>query len=71
MNLPDHPANTRTIAADNDEKVLSNESHLLVYAHDFDVSESLAVRTHLILAFHDKDASSFEGSMRLLAAFTV
>lgn len=53
MDLTHHAANTGAIASNNNEKVFGNESHLLIYAHDLNVSESLTVRTYLVLAFYN------------------
>ena len=65
MDLAHHTANPGAIASDNNEQVLGSESHLLIHAYDLNVSESLAVRTHLILAFDDENAAAFQDSVRL------
>ena len=54
MHLTHHAANTWAIAPDDNEQILGNESHLLIHAHDLNMSESLAVGANLILAFHDE-----------------
>lgn len=71
MDLTHHAANTRAIASDNNEKVFGNESHLLIYAHDLNVSESLTVRTYLVLAFYNKDALFFQGAICLTTSVSV
>src|SRR5690348_16165292 len=71
MNLTDHSANSRAIAANNNEKVFSNESYFPIHIHNFNVSKSLAVRTNLILALYNKNTTSLQGSIRLAASVPV
>jgi hypothetical protein len=71
MDLAHHAANTWAIASDNNEKVLGNESHLFIYPHDLNVSESLTVRTHFVLAFYDKDTLFFQSAIRLTTSVSV
>ena len=71
MDLAHHAANPRAIGSHDDEKVFGNESDLLIYAHDFNMSESLTVRTHLVLAFNDKNALFLENAICLAASAAI
>ena len=71
MDLPHHAADSRAIASDNDEKILGNEAHLFIHADEFNMRESLAIGTHLILAFDYKDAFCFQRAIRLTTSIFV
>jgi len=71
MDLTHHAAYPRTIASDNDEKVLGNKSHLFIDADEFNMREPLAIGTYLILAFYNKDTSCFQCAIGLTASISV
>jgi hypothetical protein len=55
MNLANHSADAWTIAADSDKQIFRDKSHCLIHVNNLDVSETLPIRAHFILALHDKN----------------
>jgi hypothetical protein len=56
MNLPDHPANTRTIVAQEDKQVFDDKAILSQLVDQFHVGQALLVRTNLVSALYDVNA---------------
>jgi protein-tyrosine-phosphatase len=56
MNLPDYPANTRTIVAQEDKQVFDDKAILSQLVDQFHVGQALLVRTDLVSAFYDVNA---------------
>ena len=57
MDLAHGAADARTVVPHDDKQVFSDVVHFVVGLHDFDMSEALAIRANLVLAFHNQHAS--------------
>ena len=71
MYLADGTAYSRSVIADDHKEVLCNESHFLVRLYDFNMCEPLPVRTHLILALDDQNATFPQDAICFLARIYV
>ena len=59
MDLAYHTAYPRPIIANYYEEIFGHKTQFLIYLNDFNMRESLAIRTDFILAFYDKNTSVF------------
>ena len=71
MHLLDGAAHAWPVSPHNDEQVLCYESNLLIFLHDFDMRESLAVGTYLVLALYYDHAAFAQNPERLLTCLYI